>query len=101
MLLNTSSFEKTLIVKILNYIHKRKIVFLNNLLKDLRVSEDLLQELINYLVEKGYLKVIVCDITLCPNCPYFKLCQYRLNVRKNIRAYMLTEKGKKVLAKTV
>jgi len=99
--LNTSSFEGTLIVKILSYIHKRKIVFLNNLSKDLRVSEDLAQELINYLIEKGYLKAIVCDITSCPKCPFSKLCQYRLNVKKNIKAYTLTEKGKKVLAKTV
>ena len=99
--MNASSFEETLIAKILSYVHKRKIVFLNNLSKDLRVSEDLAQELINYLIEKGYLKVIVCDISSCPNCPFSKLCQYRLNVRKNIKAYTLTEKGKKVLAKTV
>lgn len=99
--MNKSSFEETLVIKILNYIHKHKIMFLSNLLKDLRISGDLAQELINYLTEKGYLKVIICNTTSCSNCPFSKLCQYRLNVKKATKAYTLTEKGKKVLAKTV
>ncbi len=69
----------------------------SNISKELKISEELVEEGFEQLIRMGYIKEdvrgIKCDVG-CGSCPYSKSCD-----KVPLKTIMITEKGERLLAK--
>jgi Mn-dependent DtxR family transcriptional regulator len=67
-----------------------------DLARSLDVTDALLDDILEDLTRKGYLKVVVQGRTVaCDRCPMHKACLYR----RQVRIWMLSPKGGRLLSR--